>query len=233
MRKLVLGVLGIAISLWLASSASAALTENVITLDLGTPLGFTAGTASGQIQGIDPILANNGLSALDSICLTGTCDIENQDWIVFEVKVTGGSVDGVGLGLLSQSALGMGYFLQGGPIQDGTGLSDTYTGSLGVPTVPQFTFLGNGGGAGLTGTSLALFVAYDNNTLPQTPPIPFNVFGDGAVQFMVTEWGGANVTPNLLTNFTTSAEVIPEPGTALLLGMGVLMLGARARNRRS
>jgi len=230
MRKSVLSVLGIAVSLWLASSASAALTETVFTLEpADDPLAFTAGAATGQIQAIDLSTAATSLSAGDSICLSGACDIVNQDWIIFEVAVSAGSIDGVGLGLLSQSALGMGYFLEGSPVQDGTGLSDTYTGSLGVPTVPQFTFLDNSTTAGLTGTSLVLFVAYADNTLPQTPPIPFNIFGEGAVQFMITEWGSSNVS-NPIGNFT---EPVPEPGTALLLGMGVLMLGARARNRRS
>lgn len=233
MRRLSIGVLGIVALFCLASSPATAIPqEGALTLDpADDPLAFTAGGASGQIQAIDPVRADLSLSEIDSVCLAGVCDLVNQDWIIFEVNVTAGSLDGVGVGLLSQSSLGLGYFLEGGPVQDGSGLTDTYTGSIGTPTVPQFTFLDNSTTAGLSGTSLVLFVAYANNTLPQTPPGPFAVYGEGAVNFMITEWGTAEVN-TLLTigNFT---EPVPEPGTALLLGMGVLLLGASARNRRS
>jgi hypothetical protein len=235
MRKVSLSVLAIAAGLVLATSAGATISETVYTLEpADDPLAFTAGGTSGQIQAIAAARAATTLSEIDSVCMAGVCDIANQDWLIFEVAVTGGgSLDSVGLSVQDNPlpfALGMGYFLEGGPVQDGSGLTNTYSGSLGAPTAPLFSFLDNGGAAGLTGTSLVLFVAYADGYLPQMPAAPFNIFGEGAVSFMIAEWGTSSPAGPTIGNFT---EPVPEPGTALLLGMGVLMLGARARNRRS
>ncbi|MFP8878304.1 MAG: PEP-CTERM sorting domain-containing protein, partial [Myxococcota bacterium] len=152
-----------------------------------------------------------------------------QDWLVFTLTVTAGSLNDTGVGALFATSLGIGYFLQGGPVQDGTVGTDTYTGdSTSVPTLPVFTFVGNGGGVGLTGTSLPLFVTYANGALP-TPSIGFGV---GATQFMITEFGGAGID-SPTENVTELIEIVPEPSTALLLSGGLVLLGARARRSRA
>lgn len=225
-RKLRRGT-GVALGTFLASvlATSAFAAEIAYTLDDPPgPAGFTAGGLTGTI---DPF--SGLLNAGDTLCLDGTCDLENQDWLVFTLTVTAGSLDDAGVGALFASSLGIGYFLQGGPAQDGTGGTDTYSGdSTSVPTVPVFTFVGNGGGVGLTGTSLPLFVTYANGALP-TPSIGF---GEGATQFMITEFGGVGID-SPLENVTQLIEIVPEPSTALLLSGGLLLLGATARRSRA
>jgi hypothetical protein len=166
--------------------------------------------------------------------LAGSCDVALQDWVLFEVSVLSGNVGHVGLTLLDSfssglDALGMGYLLGGGDVQDGTAGSDIYSGTLVDPDTPVFDFEANGGGAGLTGTSLVLFVAYSDGTLPQTPS-SFGFLGDGAVSFMVEPFGGAGAGSGS-GSFTEAIEVIPEPTTAVLIGMGFAILGMRRRGR--
>ena len=91
----------------------------------------------------------------------------------------------------------------------------------------MFTFAGSGGG-GLTGTSLPLFVTYANGSLP-TPAGPF---GEGATQFMITEFGGAGID-SPIENVTQTLDIVPEPATAFLLGIGFVSLGILSRNRPS
>jgi len=224
----------------LAATANAAPIETAYTLDgqVG-PIVYTGGSVT-----LDPVVSGGGdplLSALnlDIDCLDGVCDILTQDWILFEVTVVSGNVGEVGLTLFDTfasglEAEGMGYLLGGGPVQDGAGGTDIYTGSvIGDPDLPIFNFEANGGGAGLGvgTTTLVLFVAYGDGLLPQTPT-DFGVFGDGAVSFMVEPFGGAGAG-SAQGNFTTSIGVIPEPTTGLLMGIGLVMLGVHSRFRRS
>ncbi len=212
-----LAVLGISV---LAGSAGAL--EIGFTVD--APIAFTAGGTSGTV---DPYVGGplNGLApGID--CLVGACDVTTQDWMVFTVSVTSGSLNDLGVGALFIPGVAMGYFLDGGPIQDGTGLTDTYTGSLAAPNTPTFTFLANGGGAGLTGTSLVLFVAYADGALPTD----FPVADAGTTQFMLTEFGAAGIDGPQGT-VTTEVDIVPEPSTALLLFGGLLILGARSSRR--
>ena len=233
MRRVLFCALTVAAAL-VAGQARALAFETAYTID--APLAITAGGTTATINPVDPLFVDNGLDGFDTVCLAGACDILSQDWIVFSVSVTGtGSVDGLGAPLLgnpSLAALGMGYFLLGNPIQDGSGSADTYNGSLAVATTPAFNFVANGGGAGLTGTSLVLFVAYADGVMPHVTEAPFNIWGNNVVNFMVTEYGSAAVATNH-ANFLTTAEVVPEPSTALLVGFGILALGAGARRRRS
>lgn len=225
-RRMGVSALAALVLLLVSTAADANPLQVGYTID--STLAFSAGSASGFIDPVDPLFVNTGLNGFDAICLGGVCDVFAQEWLVFEVRVTGGSVNDVGVAALFTGALGFGYFLQGGPAQDGTGATDTYTGNFGNPNLPTYTFLANGGGAGLTGTSLPLFVAYADgrHALNNSP------FGAGAVQFMVTEFGGAGIQ-SVIGNATTPIEVLPEPSTGLLLGAGLTVIGSFARRRRA
>ena len=217
---------GVALGLLLASVAATSASAVEIGYTLNDPPGsapFSAGSLTGTI---DPFTGS--LDPSDTICLDGSCDLPNQDWLVFTLTVTAGSLNDAGVSALFAGSLGLGYFKQGGPAQNGAGGTDTYTGdATSVPNVPVFTFEGNGGGIGLTGTSLPLFVAYANGSLP-TPP---GMFGEGATQFMITEYGGAGID-SPIENVTQPIDIIPEPSTALLLSVGLAFLGGMARHRR-
>ena len=87
------------------------------------------------------------------------------------------------------------------------------------PPGPPLPFPG-----GLPGPSLPLFMAYPNSTLPTAA----GPFGAGATQFMVTEFGGAGID-SPIGNFTNAIQIVPEPGTGILLGAGLLLLSLRRR----
>lgn len=214
-----------------AGSAQATSIAFALDAQVG-PVTYTGGSAT-----LDPVVSGGIDPLLDATsvdCLAGSCDVEAQDWVLFEVSVLSGNVGHVGLSLLDSfvsglDALGMGYLLGGGPVQDGTAGSDAYSGTLVDPDTPVFSFVANGGGTGLTGTSLVLFVAYADGTLPQTPS-SFGFLGDGAVSFMVEPFGGAGAG-SANGSFTSNIDVIPEPTTAVLIGMGFAILGMRGKGR--
>ena len=220
----------------LTTTVGAAPIETAYTLNgqVG-PILYTGGSVT-----LDPVLSGGPDPLLNAInvnidCLDGVCDIETQDWVLFEVSVVSGNVGEVGLTLLDTfasglNALGIGYLLGGGPVQDGTGGTDIYAGTIGDPDLPIFNFEANGGGAGITGTSLVLFVAYGDGLLPHTPT-NFGAFGDGAVSFMIEPFGGAGAGSGQ-GNFDAPIDVIPEPTTGLMMALGLAMLGVHGRQRR-
>ena len=210
MRRLVTLALGVALACSMAGSANA--TEIGFTLD--DPPGsvpFAAGSATGFVNPFTGFLNANA-----TICL-GVCDVESEDWVVFTLSVTGGAVFDMGVSALGAgSASSLGYF---------TGAGGTPTAlSLAVPTVPVFTF------SGLTGSSVVLFVAYADGTLPADPfpPFPFPV---GTTNFMITEDGGAGIQ-TVQAVITQEIDIVPEPSTALLFGVGLLLFGATTRSHR-
>jgi len=233
LRRMFFLVLSGALFAAMVAPTAGAVTAYTLDGQIG-PVTYTGGSVTldpVSSGGPDPVL--NALN-LNIDCLDGVCDIVTQDWVLFEVSVVSGSVGQVGLTLLDTflsgglNALGLGYLLGDGPgpIQDGSGGTDLYTGTIGDPDLPVFSFEANGGGAGITGTSLVLFVAYADGSLPHTPSqFPG---GDGAVSFMVEQFGGAGAGSGQ-GNFTTAIDVIPEPTTGLLMGLGLALLGARRR----
>ena len=186
---------------------------------------FSAGSATGTVNPFNGFLDANSI-----VCLDGSCDLLNQDWIVFTISVTSGSVNDLAIAALFEFSEGLGYFLQGGPVQDGTGTTDTYSGdSTSNPSVAVFNFKGNAGG-GLAGVSLPLLTTYANGTLPTTPP---GMLGEGATQFTVTEFGGAGLgTATVNATVTQHIDIIPEPHPAVLLFGGLMLLESRARRFR-
>jgi hypothetical protein len=222
----------------IASPSTAAPIETAYTLasDVG-PISPTG--ASVSILAIPGSELLNGITFppnAPGVCLDGVCDSNTQDWVVFRVSVLSGDIGQLGVSLLNtftsgMNALGLGYFREDGPLQDGSGGTATYTGTIGDPDVPIFNFQANGGGAGITGTSLALFVAYADGSLPQSPVnFPNPPFGLGAAQFMVSPFGSAAIASSN-GHFTTSIDIIPEPSVAVLLGLGMAALSARRVRR--
>jgi hypothetical protein len=181
----------------------------VYTLD--SQIAFSITGASGTIDAYDPLLDGPINYAADGICLAGVCGGPTQDWILFRVTVTSGSLDQVGVGALFASSVGAGYFNIGGGTPDNADITT-------VPTTPVFNFTTTA----LTGTSAPLFVAYPDG-LPTAGGGPF---GPGSTQFMVQLGGAADA---FLGTVTT---VVPEPGTVLLLGAGFLGLGVIGRRQR-
>jgi len=217
---------GVAFSGLLASMLATSAFAAEIGFTPNSPPGSVSFTAGGLTGTIDPFTGI--LDANDTICLDGACDLASQDWMVFTVTVTGGSLSGAGVGALMATSEGVGYFLQGGPPQNGTGGTDTYVGDQSIPTIPIFTFTGSGGSIGLTGTSLPLFVTYANGTLPT----PAGAFGEGATAFMISDYSSAS-TITKIVNVAQPIDIVPEPSTALLLSAGLLLLGALSRRRRA
>lgn len=212
--------------LW-ASTASAVpfpTPQTVYTLD--GSVSITPGGALPTLTGtLDPVGDEVG-DLDDAVCLTSvapvTCDIGNiltQDWLVFTVSITAGSLDELGFSAPFLDAEMIGYFA-------GTGDAPT-AGSLAVADSPNFSF------NALSGTSAILFVAFADGTLPNSnfldpPGIPVGPMGQ--VNFMVSETGNpGNQTFQGIA--TTTINVIPEPATAMLLAAGLVgltLVGRRA-----
>ena len=81
-------------------------------------------------------------------------------------------------------------------------------------------------------TTFPLFALYTLGDMPHASCLPFPPFtcgDDGTFRFMASESGGG---------VTLSADVpiveltiVPEPNTALLVGLGIVILGVRGRRR--
>ena len=178
--------------------------------DLGTPglqpiIGFQAGTATVNIL---PVTDLSGLTvALDG----NVTDFISQDWFLFQIEVTAGSVTSVGAGHPPVLAIGLGHFND----PDGTPSSGVIE-----PTyddMPEFFFAG-----GISGLSDRLFTTYYYGDLPGSGLPPF--IPAGTVSFMINDGMGVYSTP-------TDVVLVPEPSTAALLALGLFGLAAAGRRR--
>lgn len=193
---------------------------------------------SGLVGTINPVLSISGTVG-DYV---GAAPNFTNDFFIFDLTITSGSLDALSVTLLSGATtfgdpLTTGYFADAGkqapngnvvlwgnqeilnepncqnifdPFCGGTSsysfnLDGVQPGSQGVPA-----------GYVQTGeTTVRLFAVFGS---------PTSLLEYDAVSFSLSPVGGAD--------FTVQAEIIPEPGTILLLGSGLVALGLGERRRR-
>lgn len=182
--------------------------DPALTLNASVAFSITGATGT-----INPYLVVPDY-ATDAICLDGSCtipnDFSNQDWIVFTVTVSTGTLDEVGIGALFVNAIGLGY------LANASGTAPTSGDSTTAPSTPSWLF------SSLSGTSAPLFVAYADGSLPSSG----GPYGVGATNFMVRLGGTAESYMGVVTT------PVPEPGTALLISSALVILGVAGRSRR-
>ena len=189
--------------------------------------GATSGNYAGLIATIDPVLPL-GTALSGTLGITnGTIDFVNQDVFVVDITIGGGSpvaLEEISISVLSTAVLaglpfssggqprGAGAFDDAGDSPPDTVLADPLVFPLGTGS-GIFGFFTNNVVAGAT--TVRLFVAHDLGDM---------LIGQ-VVDFMI------NPTTTL-ANFTVTGEIIPEPGTLVLVGAGLTLLALRSRKRR-
>lgn len=182
---------------------------------LESPIAFANDSGSEVYGTIRPVEDLSGsLEDQSGNIGTGPSDFTGVDVFVVDIVLDVGSASVGGVGI------GMGLFDTGEPIgagsfdDSGIGRQDTsdVAHSAGFTQRADFEFLTNPNQ--LTGgeTSARLFVTYSSGFLSEGL----------SASFMISSG----------TDFSVSGAIIPEPSTALLMGLGLLGLGLGGKKRR-
>ena len=196
-------------------------TAHALAYTLASSIAFTNGTASGTLN---PVTDVSGTS----ICLAGSCSTSvAQDWLIFTVTMDAGSTALDQIGVSVADSTNVQILVGGGHYSDP---AETPTGGAITPASPfpssaQFDYIGSVALNLQAGeTTDRLFATYNLGTLPGTGISP--IFAPGTALFMLRKVGSTSFSVN------SPIVLVPEPGTLLLLGGGVLGL-ALVRRRRS
>lgn len=209
MRKHIVAlVVGASLVAWSSSAWALAYT-------ISSSIAFSSGGISGTIN---PVTNVTGAT----ICLTGSCtNAVSQDWLVVSVTLNGGSgaVDQIDVSAAGvTTVVGVGHFSDPAETpQSATIAGTTSIGRYSYDT-PNVSALNLQAGE----TTDRLFVAYSPvGSLPG--PGIFPVVPPGTASFMLSKASGASFS------VSGSIVVIPEPGTVLLMGLGLLGLALAGR----